>query len=48
MKSSTLLKKLNVGEYACAADEFPKWNKAGVRFSGEVERRAAERTLFLS
>jgi lysozyme len=49
LKSSTLLKKLNAGDYAGAADEFPKWNKAGGKvLRGLVERRAAERTLFLS
>ncbi|ATF92139.1 Phage-related lysozyme (muraminidase) [Cedecea neteri] len=49
LKSSTLLKKLNAGDLAGAADEFPKWNKAGGKvLRGLVERRAAERTLFLS
>lgn len=49
LKGSTLLKKLNAGDYAGAADEFPKWNKAGGKvLQGLVERRAAERALFLS
>lgn len=45
---STLLRKLNDGDYAGAADEFPRWNKAGGRvLNGLVRRRAAERDLFL-
>jgi lysozyme len=48
LEKSTLLQKLNAGDYYGAADEFPKWNKAGgVTLSGLVKRRAAERTLFL-
>lgn len=48
LRSSTLLKKLNAGDYAGAADEFPRWNKAGGKvLSGLVRRRAAERELFL-
>lgn len=47
--TSTLLKKLNAGDYQGAADEFPKWNKAGGKvLNGLVARRAAERSLFLS
>ncbi|MBL5898551.1 lysozyme [Lelliottia amnigena] len=46
---STLLKKLNAGDYAGAADEFPKWNKSnGKVMNGLTRRRAAERELFLS
>lgn len=49
LKGSTLLKKLNAGDYAGAAEEFSKWNKAGGKvLKGLVARRAAERTLFLS
>ncbi len=45
---STLLKKLNAGNYVGAADEFPKWNKAkGKVLNGLVKRRAAERAMFL-
>lgn len=29
LSSSTLLRKLNAGDYAGAADEFLRWNKAG-------------------
>lgn len=52
LKSSTLLKKLNEGDYAGAADEFPKWDKATVGgkkvvLPGLTARRSAERTLFL-
>lgn len=49
LRSSTLLKKLNAGDYAGAADEFPKWNKAGGKeLAGLTRRRNAERDLFLS
>lgn len=45
---STLLKKLNRGDYLGAADEFPKWRKGGGRvLPGLVTRRAEERALFL-
>ena len=46
LSRSTLLRKLNDGDYAGAADEFPRWNKAGGRvLNGLVRRRAAEREL---
>lgn len=46
---STLLRKLNAGDYAGAADEFPKWCKqAGIVLGGLVKRRARERELFLT
>jgi lysozyme len=45
---STLRRKLNAGDYAGAANEFPKWRKAGGKvLAGLVRRRAAERELFL-
>lgn len=45
---STLLKKLNAGDYQGAADEFPKWNRSGGKvLLGLKRRRAAERALFL-
>jgi lysozyme len=48
LKSSTLLRKLNARDYAGAAAEFPKWNKANKKvMAGLTRRRAAERTLFL-
>ena len=44
---STLLKKLNAGDYEGAADELPKWNKAaGKVMAGLTKRRNAERELF--
>lgn len=47
LQTSTLLKKLNDGDYNGAADEFPKWNKAGgVVLSGLTKRRLAEQKLF--
>lgn len=49
LSSSTLLKKLNLGDYQGAADEFPRWVRAGgVVLPGLVKRRAAERALFLT
>ena len=48
LASSTLLKKLNVQDYAGAADEFPRWVRSnGQVLPGLVKRRAAERELFL-
>ena len=48
-KNSTLLKKLNIGDYKGAADQFLVWNKAGgKKVQGLVNRREAERNLFLS
>ncbi|WP_434462187.1 lysozyme [Serratia plymuthica] len=47
--TSTLLKKLNSGDIEGAAEEFLRWNKAnGKVMQGLVERRAAEKALFLS
>lgn len=47
LRNSTLLRKLNRGEYDGAADEFHRWNKAGGRvWEGLVKRRARERWLF--
>lgn len=46
---STLLKKLNAGDYAGAAGEFGKWvNAGGKQLPGLVKRRAAEREVFLT
>jgi len=48
-EKSTLLKKLNSGDYAGAADQFARWNKAGGKvLAGLTRRRAAERDLFLT
>jgi lysozyme len=41
--------KLNRGWYEDAANEFPKWRRAGGRIlKGLVKRRAKERELFLA
>ncbi|EKS6750137.1 lysozyme [Enterobacter kobei] len=49
LSTSTLLRKLNAGDYAGAADEFLRWNKAGGKvLNGLARRREAERALFLS
>lgn len=46
---STLLKKLNKGDYQGAALEFSRWNKAGGReLLGLTKRRIAEARLFNS
>ena len=45
---STLLWKLNQGQYPSAAAEFDKWiHGGGVVLPGLVRRRAAEKALFL-
>ena len=47
LRNSTLLRKVNAGDFAGAALEFGKWNKAGGRvLAGLTRRRAAEATLF--
>ncbi|HYP02187.1 MAG TPA: lysozyme [Pyrinomonadaceae bacterium] len=47
LKQSTLLKKLNAGDFEGAANEFGKWNKAGGRvLAGLTRRREAEAALF--
>ena len=47
-KNSTLLKKLNSGDYKGAADQFLVWNKVNSKkVQGLVNRREAERNLFL-
>ncbi|MBJ9631523.1 lysozyme [Citrobacter freundii] len=49
LSTSTLLRKLNAGDCAGAADEFMRWNKAGGKvLNGLTRRREAERALFLS
>jgi lysozyme len=46
---STLLRKLNTGDYEGAANEFSRWNKAnGKELPGLTRRRAAEKALFLA
>ena len=45
---SSILKKLNAGDYKGAADEFLKWTRAGGKvLPGLVRRRKSERNLFL-
>jgi lysozyme len=47
-KRSTLLKKLNVGDYLGAANQFDVWvNAGGKRMQGLINRRAKEKALFL-
>lgn len=47
LAKSTLLRKLNAGDYGTAALEFHKWNRAGGKvLKGLVARRAAEAKLF--
>lgn len=49
LASSTLLRRLNGGDIAAAAEEIIRWVHAGgVRLAGLVRRREAERALFLS
>ena len=47
--NSTLLRLLNAGDAAGAAEQFKRWNRgAEGPLPGLVTRRTAERTLFLS
>ncbi len=50
--NSTLVRKVNAGDYTGAANEFLRWDKADVRgrlvqLPGLTRRRYAERQLFL-
>ena len=46
-RNSTLLKKLNSGDYTAAGKEIERWNKAGGKvLNGLVKRREAEANLF--
>lgn len=48
LSKSTLLKKLNEGDYEGAAEEFPRWCYAGGKMvAGLQRRRAEEKALFL-
>lgn len=52
VKNSTLIEKLNAGDYNGAANEFLRWDKANiqgrlVQMPGLIRRRQAERQLFL-
>jgi lysozyme len=47
LRNSTLLRKLNSGDYDGAAAEFKKWDHAGGKqLAGLTARRAAEAELF--
>ena len=47
--TSTLLKKLNAGDYEGASKEFGKWiYGGGKKLNGLIRRREAERQLFIS
>ena len=47
-KRSTLLKKLNLGDYIGASEQFKRWNKDnGKVYQGLVTRRKEEMNLFL-
>lgn len=49
LRTSTLLRKLNAGDYAGAAAEFERWDMAGGRaLAGLLRRRIAERNAFLT
>lgn len=49
LSSSTVLKRLNAGDYAGAADAILMWDKAGGKvMKGLQRRRNAERALFLT
>lgn len=49
LRKSTLLKRLNAGDYAGAAGQFGLWiNAAGKPMPGLVRRRAEEKAMFLS
>lgn len=46
-KGSTLLRKLNAGDYSGASAEFARWNRAGGRvLAGLSNRRERERAMF--
>jgi lysozyme len=48
LTSSTLVRLLNMGDFAGAAAQFPRWNMSGgVRMKGLDRRREAERLVFL-
>lgn len=48
LKSSTLLRLLNLRDYAGAAAQFGRWNRAGGKvLPGLTRRREAERQMFV-
>lgn len=47
LRGSTLLRRLNEGDYGAPLDELPKWNKGGgAVLSGLIRRREAEMVLW--
>lgn len=47
LRTSTLLKKINAGDFKNAQAEFQKWNRGNGRvLAGLTKRREAERVLF--
>lgn len=47
LRTSTLLRLHNEGQYALAAEQFARWNKAGGKvMAGLTRRRAAEAALY--
>ena len=49
MKSSTMFKHLNTGNYRAACNELPRWNKSGgVVLNGLVNRREKEKSICLN
>ncbi|MGI0011972.1 MAG: lysozyme [Nitrososphaera sp.] len=47
LRKSILLRLVNVGDFAGAALQFQRWNKAGGKvLAGLIRRRTAERALF--
>lgn len=48
LQTSTLLEKLNKGDYVGASKEFARWNKSGGKvLAGLTKRREKERQLFM-
>ncbi|WP_176079696.1 lysozyme [Paraburkholderia tropica] len=49
LRQSTLLRCLNRGDFTAAANQFPRWDRAGGReLTGLLKRRQAEQALFLT
>ncbi len=49
VKKSTLLRKLNAGDFIGACNQLPRWNRAGNKvLAGLVKRREIEQNLCLS
>ncbi|MCW1968869.1 MAG: lysozyme [Anaerolineae bacterium] len=49
LQQSTLIRLLNAGNFQAAADQFPRWDRAGGKeVAGLLAQRNAERELFLT